>query len=283
MAAKFLGQFLLEKGSINKQQLLAALEAQRASNPLLGELAHARGLLTAEQARHVNERQRAEDRRFGDIAVSMGWLDAAQVAELLAAQKAQRKLFGEILVEQGALTAGQLVTELAAHQLDRDDAVDALELGVADHPAGDVLTSAIDICMRLVPRILGGQCQFSSVVESAADATDCDVTTHVRISGQRPLTIGLACDRATAQRIACAFLSITPDDCDEELVVDALGELVNVLMGYVVKDVLPHDAAYRAAPPQAGGSLASLLAQQANTLAVAMNAQAGSFVLVVAG
>jgi hypothetical protein len=29
---KFLGQFLLEKGLINKDQLLAALDAQRASN-----------------------------------------------------------------------------------------------------------------------------------------------------------------------------------------------------------------------------------------------------------
>ena len=34
MAAKFFGQFLLEQGLINRQQLLAALEAQHASNPL---------------------------------------------------------------------------------------------------------------------------------------------------------------------------------------------------------------------------------------------------------
>ena len=39
MAAKFLGQFLLERGTLTPAQLLAALDAQRASNPLLGELA----------------------------------------------------------------------------------------------------------------------------------------------------------------------------------------------------------------------------------------------------
>ena len=39
MAAKLLGQFLLERGVISAAQLLAAIEAQRATNPLLGELA----------------------------------------------------------------------------------------------------------------------------------------------------------------------------------------------------------------------------------------------------
>ena len=39
MAAKFFGQFLLEKGVIDAAQLLRALEIQRVSNPALGEIA----------------------------------------------------------------------------------------------------------------------------------------------------------------------------------------------------------------------------------------------------
>ena len=84
MAAKFLGQFLLERGTITSPQLLAALDAQRASNPLLGELAVHHGMLSEAQARRINERQRAEDRRFGDIAQDMGLLDGAQLDVLLA-------------------------------------------------------------------------------------------------------------------------------------------------------------------------------------------------------
>ena len=38
------------------------------------------------------------------------------------------------------------------------------------------------------------------------------------------------------QAIGCSLLSIAPDQCDDELALDALGELVNVLMGYVVRD-----------------------------------------------
>lgn len=83
--------------------------------------------------------------------------------------------------------------------------------------------------------------------------------------------------------IARAFLSVTPEDCDDELAIDALGELVNVLMGYVIKDVLPDDADYRASPPDTTMPAAMFLKQRERTLAVAMTSQAGPFVLIVNG
>ena len=66
MTVRFLGQFLLDRGTITAAQLQAATEAQRASNPLLGELAVREGLLTPEQADRIHERQRSDDRRFGE-------------------------------------------------------------------------------------------------------------------------------------------------------------------------------------------------------------------------
>ncbi|MFC4726968.1 chemotaxis protein CheX [Coralloluteibacterium thermophilus] len=283
MAVKFFGQFLLEKGVITPSQLLVALQAQQTSNPVLGELAQQRGLLTAAQAERINARQRAEDRRFGDLAQEMGLLDAAQVDELVAAQKAQRRLFGEILLEQGFLDRAQLDAELAAHAREREDAARALEVGVAGHAAGDLADSAMRTCARLFPRILGGQCQAAGLVGAGA-LPPCDVTAHVRIeAAARPLTIGLACERATMGRIGCAFLSIPPEECDAELALDALGELVNVIMGYVVRDVLPDDAAYRASPPDTGVPAAELVADPERALAIAMTSQLGDFVLVVAG
>jgi hypothetical protein len=279
MAAKFLGQFLLERGSITSPQLLAALDAQRASNPLLGELAEQRGMLSAAQARRINERQRAEDRRFGDIALEMGLLDAGQVDALLAAQKSQRRMFGEILVEQGALSRERLESELVAHRQDLDEANHALALGIAGHVLADTATSAIRVCNRLFPRLLGSQCQAAGIADAAMLAA-CEVTAHVRIDAAQPLLVGVGCSRATMQAMACALLSITPDACDDELAVDALGELVNVLMGYVVRDTLADDATYRAHPPSTRLTAADLAAT-GHTLALAMNAQHGNFVLLV--
>lgn len=283
MAAKFLGQFLLESGLISSEQLLEALEIQRVSNPVLGELAVARGWLDAAQAARINERQRAEDKRFGDLAQEMGLLTPAQVDALLDEQKAGRRLFGEILVEGGMLSRAQLEDALRAHQADRDDANRALETGLAGHALGDVATAAITTCGRLFPRLLRSQCQFSSLVTDASGLAASTVTAHVRVESARPLVLGVACDDATATAIACGFLGITRGECDAALAEDALGEFVNVLMGYVVKDVLPDDAAYRASPPDYTATAADLAGSGRPVLALAMTSQLGALTLIVGG
>jgi hypothetical protein len=281
MAAKFFGQFLLERGVIDATQLLAALEAQRASNPVLGELAQAQGLLSAAQAQEINTRQRREDRRFGDIAQEMGLLSAAQVDVLLEQQKTRRKLFGEILVEQGTLDRATLDAELAAHQADRAQALSSLEEHLAGHPLQQMAEGAIATCTRLFPRLLRTQAQFSALL--GAQALDAyPVCAWVRVEAERPLAIALACDGDAAAAFAGAFLSIPSTACDEALARDALGELVNVLMGYVVKDALPEDMAYRARPPSFVRS-AEELAGEPDAVALAMTSQLGPFVMLLQG
>ena len=66
-------------------------------------------------------------------------------------------------------------------------------------------------------------------------------TAHVRVEGAHPLDIGLACDLDSARALACARLGLAPADCDDALALDALGEMVNVLMGYAVREVLPDE------------------------------------------
>ena len=135
MAAKFFGQFLLEKGVINAAQLLRALEIQRTSNPALGEIACEKGLLSADQAQVINERQRSEDKRFGDIAQSMGLLTGDEVGQLLDEQKSRRKLFGEILVDEGFVDRMRLDAELQLHAADRDEAARSLDAVIASRPS----------------------------------------------------------------------------------------------------------------------------------------------------
>lgn len=281
MAAKFLGQFLLERGVITAPQLLAAIEAQRASNPLLGELAVRKGWLDAAQARRIQQRQRVEDRRFGDIALEMGALDQDRLDALLEAQKAGRKMLGQVLVEQGVLDARRLEAEIALHRADQERAQHALEAVVAEHPVGDLAGHAIDLCARMFPRMLGSQCLPAEVLApDELDAWPC--VAHVRIEGARPFGIGLATDLAGARALACALLGITADLCDDALALDALGEMVNVLMGYLVRDVMADDdIAYRALPPDMSVSAATLAADRTRSLAIGMGSQLGAFVLLV--
>lgn len=278
MAAKFFGQFLLEKGVIDAAQLLRALEVQRVSNPALGELACEKGMLTADQADRINERQRREDKRFGDIAQAMGLLTADEVGQLLDEQKARRKLFGEILVEEGFLSRERLDAELREHAGERDEAMRSLDAIVATHQLGRRVGNSIATTNKLFPRLLRTQCQFSRVADPS-HPPHTDVLALVRVAADRPLAIGVACDTATMRAIGQAFLSIDAAACDDELAQDALGELVNVLMGYVVKDCLPEDATYRAAPPDFETPVSAL--DDGLHVLVEMTSQLGSFLLVV--
>ena len=281
MAAKFLGQFLLERGVVTAPQLLAAIEAQRASNPLLGELAVRQGLLDPVQARRIQQRQRVEDRRFGDIALEMGVLDQAQLDTLLDAQKAGRRMLGDVLLEQGAIDAERLAAELALHRASQEEARHAFESELAAHPLGDLANSAVGLCARLFPRMLGSQCLPAEVL-APEELDSWPVVAHVRVEGDRPLGIGLASDLPTARALACALLGIAPHQCDDELAQDALGEMVNVLMGYLVRDALQDDdSRYRALPPDASVPIATLAADRARSLAIGMGSQLGGFVLLV--
>jgi len=281
MAAKFLGQFLLEQGLLTRDQLLAALESQRASNPVLGELAQAHGMLDAAQAQRINDRQRSHDQRFGDIAQELGLLTADQVDALLAQQQSQRKLFGQILVEHGMLSAGQVEAALQMQQAERNVAVRALESGVSGQPMATAIASAIATCNKLFTRTLKSRCQFASLLPSPDDLAGYATTGHVRVDAQPPLLIALACDRETMANIAAAFVGIPASQCDDALARDALGELINVLMGYVVKDTLADGARYRASPPAFGERIEALMAHSEHPLAVAMTSELGPFVLLV--
>lgn len=281
MAAKFLGQFLLERGVITAPQLLAAIEAQRASNPLLGELAVRKGWLDEALARRIQQRQRVEDRRFGDIALEMGALDQDRLDALLEAQKTGRRMLGQVLLEQGAIDAARLQSEIALHRADQEKARHALESVIDSHPLGGLANNAIALCARLFPRMLSSQCLPAEVLTSE-DLDAWPHVAHVRVHGDRPFGIALAADMPAARALACALLGITPEECDDALALDALGEMVNVLMGYLVRDVMTDDdAVYRALPPDATVPAAILAADPTRSLAIGMGTQLGAFVLLV--
>ena len=280
MTVRFLGQFLLDRGTITAAQLQAATEAQRASNPLLGELAVREGLLTPEQADRIHERQRSDDRRFGDIALDLGLLDPTQLQSLLATQQAGRKLLGQVLLEQGALDQATLRAELDAHRADQAAASHALASGVAEHALAGIANGAIALCERLFPRLLDSRCQAAGLLE-AGELASYPHTAHVRIQAQHPLLVGLACDPDTLRTLACAFLKLEAPRCSDTLALDGLGEIASVLVGYLERNVLPDEGDYLAFPADTAIPAAHLVADPGRSLAVLMNSQLGPFVLLV--
>lgn len=280
MAVKFLGQYLLEQGLLTREQLLEALEVQRQCSPMLGELAVEAGLLDARQAQRINDRQRQEDKRFGDIAADLGLLDGAQVEQLLALQKSRRKLFGEILIERGMLSQTQLDQALAEQQAERANAEQDYREAISSHVLAREIALAIDTTNKQFTRILKSRSQFSTVLPAAGKQAD-RISACIEIQAGRRLLIGLAADPSTTLRIACAFMRIKPERCDEELARDAFGELLNVIMGYVIRDSLADDEGYTPSPPNFDLGLAALAASAEQAIVVAMTSELGDFELLV--
>lgn len=281
MPAKFFGQFLLEKSLIDKEELLKALEIQRISNPKLGEIAVSLNMLNEEQANKVNQKQLSEDKRFGDIAIEMGLLIDEQINQILEKQKSQRKFFGEILVEEKMISQDDLDIQLKFHQEEREDAVKSFESGITQHPLGSFMSSAINTSCKLFMRILKTQCQFSSLINNENLASATSNTCHVTITGNKPFILSLSCDDVTLMNIATTFINIEPSACDELLAKDALGEFLNVIMGYVIKESLTQEDNYKSSPPNFSKTIATLNSDSQQMLAVNMTSQLGSFSLLL--
>ncbi len=120
MSAKFFGQYLLEKGRINSQQLVDALEFQKQVKVPIGVLALEAGLLSAEQVKLVLARQANNDKPFGELAVSLGLLTQAQIEGLLQNQASHRVHLGEALIIKGYLSVDALEKDLKEHKKEEE-------------------------------------------------------------------------------------------------------------------------------------------------------------------
>ncbi len=103
MSVAFLGQYLITRGLITREQLDEALTEQRRRNVRLGELGVQKGMLTPEQAQRIHDMQRETDKPFGQMAVEQGYLTAQQLDELLSVQSSAYVYLGEALTGQGAV------------------------------------------------------------------------------------------------------------------------------------------------------------------------------------
>ena len=106
MAIKFFGQFLLEKGVIDKKQLLEAVEYQTKINVKLGTLAIDKGYLNYKQVEKIVDLQRKKNKFFSELALEENFLSKSQLDDLLKVQKSDRVYLGEALVKKNDVLWG---------------------------------------------------------------------------------------------------------------------------------------------------------------------------------
>lgn len=121
MNPRFFGQYLLERGRITSEQLVAALEQQKSVQTPIGMLALERSLLTVEQIKQILVEQKKTGLRFGEQAVALGMLTQPQVDELLQDQEVSHRVrLGEVLVARGYLTLEVMEKELKEYKKEEE-------------------------------------------------------------------------------------------------------------------------------------------------------------------
>ena len=108
------GLYLKKKGIISAEQLVAALEAQLATMPRIGQLALEEGTISPRDIFNVLQAQRrSPDMRFGDLAIEMGLMSRDQLMRLLMIQADRKRPLAEVFVIGGVLSEQQVCQHMA--------------------------------------------------------------------------------------------------------------------------------------------------------------------------
>jgi CheY-specific phosphatase CheX len=250
MAVKFFGQYLVEKGLISREQLLAALDLQKATNLKFGEMAQKLGLLSEDQILRVHNAQHSDDQRFGDIAVRIGLLTEEQVQEVLVRQQDTYIYLGAALVQVGALDAEALASHLQAFKLDQEPyVVEAIEIP-AGIPHPRVWEAAADLTYKMLTRLANlpyrkEQCTLISQLEPN------DVIARMELSGSLEATCLLSVSSGVRAAIARTMLREEVENGPQELLDDAVMEFVNVVCGNLAAKAAQFGEKINLAPPEA--------------------------------
>ena len=156
MNTNLFGQFLLEEGLTDAEQLYEALRYQQDNNKVLGELARDEGILSEEQVQGILEWQLCEDRDFGAAALEMGLLGQEELDNLLQLQSERHVYLGDALVALGVLDGKQIIS-----YLERFDSIrEQPETQSSQHDeaeAGDIPMTIWSIFSRVLPRYTSGE------------------------------------------------------------------------------------------------------------------------------
>lgn len=248
MNTKLFGQFLLEKGYLDRDQLLHALKEQRSVNLRLGELAVATGVLSVTDVDTVHFRQMCNDEAFGEAAVALGLLTRPQVADLLHRQTADRKLLGQILLAFGYMDEATLERGLEEYAGQKAGEELALRQVFAESGCADVAPTALSVMARVFRRTMGSALSFRSLPSAEAMGDAGPVWSQSIALGDAGYVLGIQAEDADARALAAAVLDMEVDTLDE-LARDAVGEFLNIVTGHVCGNLDAPEASLRASPP----------------------------------
>ena len=249
MGVKFFGQYLIERGEVDADQVRAALDLMDAENRTIGELAVEGKLISKADADKVNVEQRHRDMPFGELAGEMGLLTEEQIDNLVQLQWRTRMRIGEALVRSGHLGKVRLEELLISYEEEQAPyRIENLAL-----PAGLDSNALAPFVLDLFPNLLMRVARISTRVgsgEPTAEPPDFPVQVAVSVSGESGLVICLVGDEEFSRHLAAKVSGLDPEGLDMEMLLDGVGEFLNVLAGNAMANAEQNGIAMELGPPQ---------------------------------
>ena len=251
MGVKFFGQYLIERGEVDADQVRAALRLMDAENRTIGELAVEGRFISKADADKVNAEQRHRDMPFGELAGEMGLLTEEQIDNLVQLQWQTRLRIGQALVRSGHLGKVRLEELLISYEEEQAPyRIENLAL-----PAGLDSNALAPFVLDLFPNLLMRVARIVTRVGSGkpiVEPPDFPVRIAVSVSGESGLVICLVGDEEFSRHLAAKVSGLDPAGLDMEMLLDGVGEFLNVLAGNAMAIAEQKGIAMELGPPQTG-------------------------------
>ncbi|MBR1622322.1 MAG: chemotaxis protein CheX [Pseudobutyrivibrio sp.] len=248
MYTQFLGNYLLQKGLVNQEQLFSAMSRLSQTHIKLGTIAIHEGLMTAKEVDECLYVQTREDKRFGEIAVERGYLTDEQVNELLSKQTPDYILLGQNLVEDDVFSYEELErilfdykndTELYDLSLDVEnqeiiEAIISKFFILAEMPVEETNVMYLELMFNSLIRFVGED--FSPLTPMVLNEYPVTFGVSQTISSDREFITHIDCDRETAIAFASRYAKEEFVEFDE-YVIAALEDFLNLHNGLFIVNV----------------------------------------------
>ncbi|MGM0379667.1 MAG: hypothetical protein ACQEQE_07960 [Bacillota bacterium] len=127
MFAEFFGNYLLNKGIVNTDDLQKALDEKAKVRLKIGTIAINKGYMTPKQVKEVNELQKNKDKYFGQLAIEKGYLKKDQLDNLLNEQKSDYLLLAQALIDEDIMDMETFKKEVSNYKDENDLSDNAFE------------------------------------------------------------------------------------------------------------------------------------------------------------
>ena len=269
MVSGIIGNYLIEKGVLTREQLDQAIEEQQKARVKLGLIAVAEGLMTTEEADIVNMLQTAMDKRFGDIAVEKGYLTQGQVEALLKKQGNAYLAFAQALENLELMTFTVLEQHVAGFQQENQFTASDIEDLKSDDADRIIKVFLDNSCQPYMPLVATAFRTLMRTVDSEiyparAYLTDfCAANTVAmqRVDSTPHFTTALLGMEDDLLPIAVTFGKEDFSEMNEDAL-DAVAELINCINGLYATSISYTGVDTELLPPEFSNQIKAVVSKE---------------------